>query len=52
MLKIIHFLQENEEILALLKEKKISLIGVTPGEQVAILEAFDEKIYKDNGLWS
>lgn len=52
MIKFIQYLQENNGILELLKQNKVSLVGVNPNEQKAILEAFDEKISKGNGIWS
>ena len=53
MLKIIQFLQNNEEVLELLKHNKISLVGVDSSEQKAILEAFAEKnSAPDNGIWA
>lgn len=51
MLKIVQLLQENNNILKLLKENKISLIGVKPNEQKAILEAFDEISIQDKAIW-
>ncbi|MFF2176730.1 competence pheromone ComX [Lysinibacillus sp. NPDC058147] len=44
MIKIIQFLQENVSVLELLKEEKVSLVGVTEAETHAILEAFEEEI--------
>lgn len=44
MIKMIQFLQENVTILELLKEKKVSLVGVTAAETQALLEAFGEDI--------
>ncbi|MEO4052053.1 competence pheromone ComX [Solibacillus sp. CAU 1738] len=44
MLKIFQFLQENINILELLSEEKVCIIGVTEEETKAILEAFAEEI--------
>lgn len=44
MIKIFTFLQENVAILELLKEKRVSLVGVTEEETQAVLEAFGEDI--------
>ena len=44
MIKIIQFLNKNVNIVELLKENKVSLVGVTETETQAILEAFDEKL--------
>lgn len=51
MIKIISFLEENPSLLNLLKENKISLIGVTELEQQSIVEAFEEKICLVNRIW-
>ncbi|WP_431027179.1 competence pheromone ComX [Lysinibacillus sp. LZ02] len=44
MIKMIQFLQENANIVELLKEKKISLVGVTEAETQAMLAAFEEEL--------
>ncbi|MFF5995676.1 competence pheromone ComX [Lysinibacillus sp. KU-BSD001] len=44
MIKMIQFLQENANIVELLKEKKVSLVGVTETETQAMLEAFKEEL--------
>ena len=52
MLKIVQFLQENPYILNLLKENKVSLVGVNTNEQRALIEAFDEESIKEKNIWS
>ncbi|MEK5187236.1 competence pheromone ComX [Solibacillus sp. FSL W7-1324] len=58
MLKVIRFLQENKEIVELLKQQRLSLIGINKIEQMAIIEAFDdfnnfdEAFREGNGIWS
>ncbi|MFB7155433.1 competence pheromone ComX [Lysinibacillus sp. NPDC056232] len=44
MLKIIQYLQKNEEILALFKEGKVSLLNISPLESSLILESFDNAV--------
>ena len=51
MIKIIHLLGEDPSLLNLLKEKKLSLIGVTELEQQSILEAFDEELCVESRIW-
>lgn len=51
MIKTIQFLQENVTILELLKEKKVSLVGVTEAETQALLEAFEEKTCTKSIYW-
>lgn len=43
MERIIAYLQKEKEILELLKDQKISLVGVSQEETLAILEAYDEE---------
>lgn len=58
MLKVIRFLQENKETVELLKQQRLSLIGINQIEQLAIIEAFDEfnnfdeAFREGNGIWS
>lgn len=58
MLKVIRFLQENKETVELLKQQRLSLIGINKIEQMAIIEAFDdfnnfdEAFREGNGIWS
>ena len=51
MIKKIQFLIENPEVLILLKEDKISLIGINESEKQAILEAFESSISTLNLGW-
>jgi len=51
MRKLIQYLVANPNLIRLLKEKKISLVGVTAREQQAIMEAFNEPIYKIGVGW-
>lgn len=50
MIKIIQFLIATPSLVTLLKEDKLSLIGVTKLEQQAILEAFTEQV-SDSLSW-
>lgn len=52
MLKMIQFLKENNEVLELLKQNRVSLVGVTQNEQKAIMQAFIEKNSKGKGIWA
>ena len=51
MIKFIQYLQENIQILELLKEKKVSLVGVNEIETMAILEAFNEEFCPQQPVW-
>ncbi|MGE7021912.1 competence pheromone ComX [Solibacillus cecembensis] len=51
MQKIISYLVENHGILDLLKEGKVSLIGVSNEEVTAILDAFEIDITSKLYLW-
>ena len=51
MRELIQYLIENPNLIVLLKEKKISLIGVSEVEQQAIIEAFNEPIYIGGNGW-
>lgn len=51
MIKVMQFLEKNPSLVALLKEQKASLVGVTALEQKAILESFEEELYLGNGIW-
>lgn len=51
MISIIKFLEENPLLLTVLKEEKMSLIGVTYLEQVSILEAFEEELCLRSRIW-
>lgn len=51
MINMVQYLEQNPSLVALLKEKKASLVGVTELEQKAILDSFDEDVCLENGLW-
>lgn len=48
---IIQFLQENANILELVIQGKVSLLGVTEKELAAILEAFSGDISPLKSIW-
>ncbi|MFJ7950996.1 competence pheromone ComX [Lysinibacillus sp. NPDC096418] len=49
MIKIVQLLEENPSLVELLRERKISLLGVTDLEQQAVLEAFDTNTNASGG---
>lgn len=51
MIEIIYHLAENPDILQLLKESKLSLIGAKDLDILAIIEAFREDIQQELLLW-
>ena len=51
MIKIIEFLQNNPMVLDLLKQEKISLVGVSAIESKAIVEAFEEDLSPMSAFW-
>lgn len=51
MIKLIHYLQENTQILELLKERKVSLVGVNEIEIKAIIDAFNERDSQQRSIW-
>lgn len=51
MIKVIQFLQENPIMIQLLKEEKVSLIGVNEVERIAILEAYNEDLTQEGAFW-
>jgi len=51
MINVIQYLEQNPSLIALLKEKKASLVGVTELEQKAILDSFDVELRVDLRLW-
>ena len=51
MIKAIQLLEQNPSLLELLREKKVSLIGVNEIEKQAILEAFNTDEPKPYGIW-
>lgn len=52
MIKIIQLLKENPDMIQLLKENKLSLVGINEIEKTAILDAFEEDIKQKSGYWS
>ncbi|ETT84091.1 competence pheromone ComX [Viridibacillus sp. FSL R5-0477] len=44
MMKFIQYLQENPAFIQLLKDNKLSLVGVTSLQQKAIVEAYDNDV--------
>ncbi|KOS63301.1 competence pheromone ComX [Lysinibacillus agricola] len=52
MINVIQHLEKNPELVALLKEQKASLIGISAIEQKAILDSFEEKVCLENGFWN
>lgn len=51
MIKIVQLLEENPSLVELLRERKISLLGVTDLEQQAVLEAFNTNTSGGSGYW-
>lgn len=51
MRKLIQYLIENPNLIMLLKEKKISLVGVSALEQQAIIDAFHEPMHFRGVMW-
>ncbi|MFJ7919469.1 competence pheromone ComX [Lysinibacillus fusiformis] len=51
MINMVQYLEQHPSLVALLKEKKASLVGVTELEQKAILDSFDEDVRLESGLW-
>ncbi|KOS66974.1 competence protein ComX [Lysinibacillus contaminans] len=52
MIKAIQYLEQNPMLVELLREKKVSLIGVNDLEVQAIVEAFDDELRLENPLWN
>ncbi|MFJ3390950.1 MULTISPECIES: competence pheromone ComX [unclassified Lysinibacillus] len=52
MINVIQHLEKNPDLVALLKEQKASLIGVSAMEQRAILDSFEEDVRLENGFWN
>jgi competence protein ComX len=52
MIKMVQFLENNPNILELLKEKKVSLLGVTELETKSILESYEKDLSKKSMLWA
>ncbi|MFJ8511663.1 competence pheromone ComX [Lysinibacillus xylanilyticus] len=51
MIKLISLLEENPLLVNLLKENKLSLIGVTELEQQSIVAAFEEELCLVSRIW-
>ena len=51
MIKVMQYLEQNPSVVALVKEQKASLVGVTALEQNAILESFEEDVCLENRIW-
>lgn len=51
MIKIIQYLEQNPSVVALIKEQKASLVGVTAIEQQAILESFNGETHVESTIW-
>lgn len=52
MINVIQYLEQNPALVTLLNEKKASLIGVSSTEQNAILEAFNQEVDVESGIWN
>ncbi|PAD23146.1 competence pheromone ComX [Terribacillus saccharophilus] len=52
MINIVQFLEKNPSILELLKEKKVSLLGVTELETRSILESYEKDLSTKSMLWA
>lgn len=51
MINVVQYLENNPELVFLLKAQKASLIGVSPMEQKAILEAFNSEVELESKAW-
>lgn len=52
MIKVMQYLEQNPALVELLREKKVSLIGVNDLEVQAIVEAFDDELLLESPLWN
>ncbi|MGY4797700.1 competence pheromone ComX [Lysinibacillus sp. FSL K6-0057] len=52
MINVIQYLEQNPSLVALLKEQKASLVGVSSVEQKAILEAFSGEMNAESDIWN
>lgn len=54
MINVIQYLEQNPSLVALLKEQRASLIGISSIEQVAILEAFIDEMQMpiESDIWN
>ncbi|MFJ7737084.1 competence pheromone ComX [Lysinibacillus sp. NPDC097287] len=51
MIKAIQYLEQNPNLVVLLKEQKASLVGFSAIEQQAVLEAFDQELCLEYPIW-
>lgn len=51
MMNVIQYLEKNPDLVALLKAKKASLIGISSLEQKAILDAFSSEVELESTAW-
>ncbi len=52
MINVIQYLEQNPSLVALLKEQRASLIGISSVEQMAILEAFIDEMNIESEIWN
>lgn len=52
MINVIQYLEQNPSLVALLKEQKAALIGVSSTEQKAILESFIGDMNAESEIWN
>lgn len=52
MINVIQYLEQNPSLVALLKDQKASLVGVSSVEQTAILEAFKGEMNTESDIWN
>jgi len=52
MINVIQYLEQNPNLVALLKEQRASLIGISSVEQMAILEAFIDEMNIESEIWN
>lgn len=51
MINVVQYLENNPDLVSLLKAQKASLIGVSSMEQKAILEAFNSEVELESNAW-
>ncbi|MDM5250612.1 competence pheromone ComX [Lysinibacillus sp. G4S2] len=51
MMHVIQYLEQNPSLVALVKDQKASLIGISSVEQKAILDAFNGVIDLESEIW-
>lgn len=52
MINVIQYLEQNPSLVALLKEQRASLIGISSIEQMAILDAFIDELNIESDIWN